>query len=184
MRSVCCSHLSHSGPVLGVVARRLREATAAGSTFEMSCQANVQNLPPGTAFSILILSEEAIGSPSRKLASLGPEMVLQLEDWGEPGRRDGLMLVKTGKREFQFRIQAVQVTDRGFYSCEMKAWTKPAGEDWVEMAKGVSNKVQIAFAHKGREFDENISFCNTLFLLITHQNTCINTNTFTPNRTN
>ncbi|KAL0204352.1 hypothetical protein M9458_002370, partial [Cirrhinus mrigala] len=120
-------------PVLGVVARRLREATAAGSTFEMSCQANIQNLPPGTAFSILILSEEAIGSPSRELASLGPEMVLQLEDSGEPGRRDGLML-------FQFRIQAVQVTDRGFYSCEMKAWTKQPGEDWVEMAKGVSNK--------------------------------------------
>uniref|UniRef100_A0A8C1Y6N9 Si:ch211-132g1.7 n=1 Tax=Cyprinus carpio TaxID=7962 RepID=A0A8C1Y6N9_CYPCA len=144
-------------PVLGVVARRLREATAAGSTFEMSCQANIQNLPPGTAFSILILSEEAIGSPSRKLASLGPEMVLQLEDWGEPGRQDSLMLVKTGKREFQFRIQAVQVTDRGFYSCEMKAWTKQPGEDWVEMAKGVSNKVQIAFAHKGPTFDLSIS---------------------------
>ncbi|RXN38815.1 prostaglandin F2 receptor negative regulator-like protein [Labeo rohita] len=135
-------------PVLSVVARRLREATAAGSTFEMSCQANIQNLPPGTAFSILILSEEGVGSPSRKLASLGPEMVLQLEDSSEPGRRDGLMLVKTGKREFQFRIQSVQVTDRGFYSCEMKAWTKQPGEDWVEMAKGVSNKVQIAFTHK------------------------------------
>ncbi|XP_016099254.1 prostaglandin F2 receptor negative regulator-like [Sinocyclocheilus grahami] len=144
-------------PVLGVVARRLREATAAGSTFEMSCQANIQNLPPGTAFSILILSEEAIGSPSRKLASLGPEMVLQLEDWGEPGRQDSLMLVKTGKRDFQFRIQAVQVTDRGFYSCEMKAWTKQPGEDWVEMAKGVSNKVQIAFTHKGPTFDLSIS---------------------------
>ncbi|XP_016416830.1 prostaglandin F2 receptor negative regulator-like, partial [Sinocyclocheilus rhinocerous] len=144
-------------PVLGVVARRLREATAAGSTFEMSCQANIQNLLPGTAFSILILSEEAIGSPSRKLASLGPEMVLQLEDWGEPGRQDSLMLVKTGKRDFQFRIQAVQVTDRGFYSCEMKAWTKQPGEDWVEMAKGVSNKVQIAFTHKGPTFDLSIS---------------------------
>lgn len=156
MRSMCCSHLAHAGPVLGVVARRLREAKATGSTFEMSCQANIQNLPPGTAFSILILSEEAVGSPSRKLASLDPDMVLQLEDWGEPGRRDGLMLVKTGKREFQFRIQAVQVTDRGFYSCEMKAWTKPVGEDWVEMAKGVSNKVQIAFAHKGREFEMNL----------------------------
>ncbi|XP_052449012.1 prostaglandin F2 receptor negative regulator [Carassius gibelio] len=144
-------------PVLGVVARRLREATAAGSTFEMSCQVNIQNLPPGTAFSILILYEVAIGSPSRKLASLGPEMVLQLEDWGEPGRKDSLMLVKTGKREFQFRIQAVQVTDRGFYSCEMKAWTKQPGEDWIEMAKGVSNKVQIAFAHKGPTFDLSIS---------------------------
>ncbi|XP_073699446.1 prostaglandin F2 receptor negative regulator [Garra rufa] len=144
-------------PVLGVVARRLREATAAGSTFEMSCLANIQNLPPGTAFSIVILSEEAIGKPSRKLASLGPEMVLQLEDSGEPSRRDGLMLVKTGKREFQFRIQAVQVTDRGFYSCEMKAWTKQTGEDWAEMAKGVSNKVQIAFTHKGPMYDVSIS---------------------------
>ncbi|XP_067298360.1 prostaglandin F2 receptor negative regulator isoform X2 [Pseudorasbora parva] len=143
-------------PVLGVVARRLREATATGSTFEMSCQANVQNLPPGTAFSIHILSEEAIGSPSRKIASMGPEAVLQLEDWGEPGRQDSLMLVKTGKRDFQFRIQAVQVTDRGFYWCEMRASTKQAGEDWVEMAKGVSNKVQIAFAHKGPTFAVSI----------------------------
>uniref|UniRef100_A0A671P334 Prostaglandin F2 receptor negative regulator-like n=1 Tax=Sinocyclocheilus anshuiensis TaxID=1608454 RepID=A0A671P334_9TELE len=139
-------------PVLSAAARRLREASAAGSTFEMSCQAHVQNLPPGTAFSILILSEEAVvGSPSRKLASLGPEMVLQLEE-----DRD-LMLVKTGKREFQFRIQAVQVTDRGFYWCEMKAWTKQPGEDWVEMAKGVSNKVQIDFIHKGPTFDVSTS---------------------------
>uniref|UniRef100_A0A672RPF6 Prostaglandin F2 receptor negative regulator-like n=1 Tax=Sinocyclocheilus grahami TaxID=75366 RepID=A0A672RPF6_SINGR len=139
-------------PVLSAAARRLREASAAGSTFEMSCQAHVQNLPPGTAFSILVLSEEAVvGSPSRKLASLGPEMVLQLEE-----DRD-LMLVKTGKRDFQFRIQAVQVTDRGFYWCEMKAWTKQPGEDWVEMAKGVSNKVQIDFIHKGPTFDVSIS---------------------------
>ncbi|KAF4119117.1 hypothetical protein G5714_001168 [Onychostoma macrolepis] len=138
-------------PVLSVAARRLREASAAGSTFEMSCQAHIQNLPPGTAFSILVLSEEAVGSPSCKLASLGPEMVLQLEE-----DRD-LMLVKTGKREFQFRIPAVQVTDRGFYWCEMKAWTKQPGEDWVEMAKGVSNKVQIDFIHKGPTFDVSIS---------------------------
>ncbi|XP_051558752.1 prostaglandin F2 receptor negative regulator-like isoform X2 [Myxocyprinus asiaticus] len=142
--------------VMGVVARRLREATAAGSTFEMSCQANTQNLPQGFGFSILILSEEAVGSPSRKLASLGPDMVLRLEDWGEPGRRDSLMLVKSGKKEFQFRIQGVQVTDRGFYSCEMRAWTKQPGEDWVEMAKGVSNKVQIAFEHRGPTFDVSI----------------------------
>lgn len=137
--------------VLSVAARRLREASAVGSTFEMSCQAHVQNLPPGTAFSILVLSEEAVGSPSRKLASLGPEMVLQLEE-----DRD-LMLVKTGKREFQFRIPAVQETDRGFYWCEMKAWTRQPGEDWVEMAKGVSNKVQIHFIHKGPRFDVSIS---------------------------
>ncbi|XP_051560528.1 prostaglandin F2 receptor negative regulator-like isoform X2 [Myxocyprinus asiaticus] len=143
-------------PVLGVVARRLREATAAGSTFEMSCQANAQNLPQGVGFSILILFEKAVGSPSHKLASLGPDMVLRLEDLGEPGRRNSLMLVKTGKKEFQFRIQGVQVTDRGFYSCEMRVWTKQLGEDWVEMAKGVSNKVQIAFEHKGPVFDVSI----------------------------
>ncbi len=147
-RDVFCSpHVSPSGLVLSVAARRLREASAVGSTFEMSCQAHVQNLPPGTAFSILVLSEEAVGSPSRKLASLGPEMVLQLEE-----DRD-LMLVKTGKKEFQFRIPAVQETDRGFYWCEMKAWTRQPGEDWVEMAKGVSNKVQIHFIHKGTEYN-------------------------------
>lgn len=138
-------------PVLSVAARRLREASAAGSTFEMSCQAHVQNVPPETAFSILVLSEKAVGSPSRKLASLDREMVLQLEE-----DRD-LILAKTGKREFQFRIPAVQVTDRGFYWCEMKAWTKQPGEDWHEMAKGVSNKVQINFIHKGPTFDVSIS---------------------------
>ncbi|XP_026060475.1 prostaglandin F2 receptor negative regulator-like [Carassius auratus] len=138
-------------PVLSVVARRLREASAAGSRFEMSCQTHVQNIPPGAAFSILVLSEEAIGSSSRKLASLSLEMVLQLEE-----DRD-LMLVKSGKREFQFRMPAVRETDRGFYWCEMKAWTKQSGEDWVEMAKGVSNKVQIDFIHKGPTFDVSIS---------------------------
>uniref|UniRef100_A0A8C1ZQ26 Si:ch211-132g1.7 n=1 Tax=Cyprinus carpio TaxID=7962 RepID=A0A8C1ZQ26_CYPCA len=147
----CSPHVSHSGPVLSVAARRLREASAAGSTFEMSCQAHVQNVPPETAFSILVLSEKAVGSPSRKLASLDREMVLQLEE-----DRD-LILAKTGKREFQFRIPAVQVTDRGFYWCEMKAWTKQPGEDWHEMAKGVSNKVQINFIHKGPTFDVSIS---------------------------
>ncbi len=153
--------MSPSGLVLSVTARRLREASAVGSTFEMSCQAHVQNLPPGTAFSILVLSEEAVGSPSRKLASLGPEMVLQLEE-----DRD-LMLVKTGKREFQFRIPAVQETDRGFYWCEMKAWTRQSGEDWVEMAKGVSNKVQIHFIHKGTEYQiisqKHVHFYHLIF---------------------
>ncbi|XP_043102655.1 prostaglandin F2 receptor negative regulator [Puntigrus tetrazona] len=138
-------------PVLNVAARRLREASAAGSTFEMSCHAvQVQHLPPGAAVSILVWSEKSVGSPGRKLASLDPEMVLQQDD------RD-VALVKSGKNEFRFRIQAVQVTDRGFYWCEMKAWTRQPGEDWVETAKGESNKVQIDFIHKGPTFDVSIS---------------------------
>ncbi|KAA0722695.1 Prostaglandin F2 receptor negative regulator [Triplophysa tibetana] len=139
---------TNKSPVLGVVAQRLREVTASGSTFEMSCRANTQNLPPGTALSVVVLSEASISSSSRKLASLGPEMVLKLEDWTESARRDGLMLIKTSKTEFQFRMSGVQVTDRGFYSCEMKAWSKPSGDDWMEMARGVSNKVQITFEHR------------------------------------
>ncbi|KAI7811468.1 putative prostaglandin F2 receptor negative regulator [Triplophysa rosa] len=148
---------TNKSPVLGVVAQRLREATASGSTFEMSCRANTQNLPPGTALSVVVLSEVSVGSSSRKLASLGPEMVLKLENWTESARKDGLTLIKTSKTEFQFRMSGVQVTDRGFYSCEMIAWSKASGDNWMEMARGVSNKVQITFEHRGPSFDVSIS---------------------------
>lgn len=144
-------------PVLGVVARRLREATAVGSTFEMSCQASVQNLPSGSAFSISVLSEESVGASGRRRASLDPDLLLKLEDVGEPARSHSLMLLKTKKTEFEFRIPAVRLSDRGFYYCEMKAWTRQIGDEWVEVAKGLSNKVQIAFTHKGPTFDVSIS---------------------------
>lgn len=149
----CVSYLlSHSfpwllfpGPVISVIAHHKQQATFIGSTFEMSCLAKLKNLWKGVALSVLILVQYDVGSPSRKLASLSPDLVLTLEDWIDPSRQNSLSLVKTGSMEFLFRILNVQMTDRGFYSCEVAAWTKPDKNNWEEMVKGESNKVHINF---------------------------------------
>lgn len=139
-----------SGPTLSVVARRVREATTSGATFEMSCQVMAENLR-SPAYSVLIHTQAAVDAPPRRIASLSPESVVRLEDWSEPGRQDSVALLRTGPHEFSFRLQGVQVSDRGFYSCEVSAWTKQPGEtDWTKAVRGESNKVQISFEHTGR----------------------------------
>lgn len=116
----------------------------------MSCLAKLKNLWEGVALSVLILVQYGVGAPSRKLASLSPDLVLTLEDWLDPRRQNSLSLVKTGSTEFLFRILNVQMMDRGFYSCEIAAWTKPDKNYWEEMMKGESNKVQINFEHTSK----------------------------------
>lgn len=111
----------------------------------MICLAKLKNLWEGVALSVLILVQYGVGAPSRKLVSLSPDLVLNLENWDKSSRQDSLSLVKTGNGEFLFQIQNVQMMDRGFYSCEVGTWTKPDGNNWVEMTKGESNKVQINF---------------------------------------
>ena len=139
-----------SGPTLSVVARRVREATTGGATFEMSCQVMAENLR-NPAYSVLIHTQAQVGAPPRRIASLSPESVVRLEDWSEPGRQDSVVLLRTGPNEFSFRLQGVQVSDRGFYSCEVSAWTKQPGEtDWTKAVRGESNKVQISFDHTGK----------------------------------
>lgn len=138
------------GPAISVIARHKRQATFSGSTFEMNCLAKLKNLSDGVALSVLILIQYGVGAPSRKLASLNADLVLKLEDWYESSRQDGLSLVKIGNGEFLFRIQSVQMMDRGFYSCEVAAWTKVDGHNWVEMTKGESNKVQINFENTSK----------------------------------
>ncbi|XP_041937089.1 prostaglandin F2 receptor negative regulator isoform X2 [Alosa sapidissima] len=134
-------------PTLSVVARRVREATSSGATFEMSCQVMAENLR-SPAYSVLIHAQVTPSAPQRRIASLSPESVVRLEDWSEPGRQDSVVLLRTGPHEFSFRLQGVQVSDRGFYSCEVGAWTKQPGEtDWTKAVRGVSNKVQISFDH-------------------------------------
>ncbi|KAB5523295.1 hypothetical protein PHYPO_G00150950 [Pangasianodon hypophthalmus] len=149
--------LASKGPGISVIARHKRQATFSGSTFEMTCMAKLKNLWEGVALSVLILVQYGVGAPSHKLASLSPDLVLKLEDWHESSRQDSLSLVKTGNTEFLFRIQNVQMMDRGFYSCEVAAWTKPDGHNWVEITKGESNKIQINFEHTRPSFDLSIT---------------------------
>ncbi|KAL2088018.1 hypothetical protein ACEWY4_016846 [Coilia grayii] len=145
------------GPSLSVVARRVREVTASGATFEMSCQVMAENLR-SPAYSVLIHSQAEVGGTPRRLVSLSPEAVMRVEDWSEPGRQDSVVLLRTGPNEFSFRLQGVQVSDRGFYSCEVSAWTKQPGEtDWSKVVHGVSNKIQISYEHKGPSFGVSIS---------------------------
>ncbi|XP_060716195.1 prostaglandin F2 receptor negative regulator isoform X1 [Tachysurus vachellii] len=148
--------LASKGPGISVIARHIRQATFSGSTFEMNCLAKLKNLWDGVSLSVHILVQYGVGAPSRKLASLSPDLVLKLEDWYESSRQDSLSLVKTGNMEFIFRIQGVQMMDRGFYYCEVAAWTKPDGKNWVEMTKGESNKIQINFEHTRPTFDLSI----------------------------
>ncbi|XP_062384308.1 prostaglandin F2 receptor negative regulator [Sardina pilchardus] len=148
-------------PTLRVVARRVREATLSGATFEMSCQVMAENLR-GPAYSVLIHSQATPSSPQRRIASLSPEAVARLEDWSEPGRQDSVVLLRTGPHEFSFRLQGVQVSDRGYYSCEVSAWTKQPGEmDWTKAVRSESNRVQISFEHTGPSFGISISSDST-----------------------
>ena len=101
-------------------------------------------------YSVLIRVEETAGGKARKILSLGPDSVLRLEDWDELGRTDSVVLEKTGATEFRFRLYGAQVSDRGFYSCEVAAWTAGAGKDSAEAARAVSNTVQISFADTGK----------------------------------
>ncbi|XP_060754600.1 prostaglandin F2 receptor negative regulator isoform X2 [Neoarius graeffei] len=141
------------GPVISVIAHHKQQATFIGSTFEMSCLAKLKNLWKGVALSVLIMVQYDVDSPSRKVASLSPDLVLTLEDWIDPSRQKSLSLVKTGSMEFLFRILNVQMMDRGFYSCEVAAWTKPDKNNWEEVVKGESNKVHINFKLTKPSFD-------------------------------
>ncbi|XP_028837846.1 prostaglandin F2 receptor negative regulator [Denticeps clupeoides] len=148
---------ANKNPTINVVARRVREARSSGATFEMSCQVVAKNLRDA-GFSVAVLIQTEIGGPSRRIISLSPSSVLRLEDWSEPGRQDSVTLARSGPAEFRFRLQGVQVSDRGFYTCEVAAWTKqPGEEDWTKAVSGESNKVQISFEHTGPSFDVSLS---------------------------
>lgn len=146
--AMLCIDLVFAAPVLQVLAHRVREASTGGSTFEMSCQVNGQNLQnPG--YSILILFEETLGGKSRKVLSLSPDSVLQLEEWSEPSRIDSVVLEKTGQLEYRFRLYGAQVSDRGFYYCIVTAWMRDQSQDWIKAISAESNKIEIAFTDTG-----------------------------------
>ncbi|XP_030215858.1 prostaglandin F2 receptor negative regulator [Gadus morhua] len=142
-------------PSMGVVAERQREASGGGATFEMSCTVAPKNLP-GAGFSVLVQSQESIEGAVRTIMNLSPDNVLHYGGATDPQRRDSLMLTKSGRLEFRFRLAGVQLADRGFYWCDVHAWTKPAdggaGGTWTEATSAESNKVRIDFQENGPSF--------------------------------
>ncbi|KAG5851556.1 hypothetical protein ANANG_G00052930 [Anguilla anguilla] len=141
-------------PRVSVAARRLREASAAGGTFEMSCQVTGQNLQnPG--YSVLIQVEEKVGGRVRKVLSLSPDSVLELEEWSE---LDRVVLEKTSPTEFRFRLYQAQRADRGFYYCTVTAWTRQPGTPgtWTRSVSAQSNKVHVHFTDKGPVFNVSV----------------------------
>ncbi|KAM7375028.1 hypothetical protein PAMA_014219 [Pampus argenteus] len=143
-------------PSLNVVAKRTREAAVGGATFEMSCTVAVENLAePG--YSVLIQSQESVDSNVRTIMTLSPDNVLQHGGATDPNRRDGLVLTKSGPSEFRFRLADVQLSDRGFYWCDVTAWTKQQpGQAWTKAANAESNKLRIDFQENGPSFSINI----------------------------
>lgn len=137
-----------TAPVVSVVARRVREASTGGSTFEMSCQVSGQNLRnPG--YSVLIRYEDPRAGKARKIISLSADSVLQLEDGMVPSRADSVALEKTGPLEYRFRLYDAQVSDRGLYYCDVTAWTRDPRNEWNKAVSAESNKLEIVFADTG-----------------------------------
>lgn len=139
-------------PTLNVVAKRIREASVGGATFEMSCTVATENLGEA-GYSVLIQSQDSLDSSVRTIMTLSPDNVLQHGGATDPNRRDGLVLTKSGPAEFRFRLAGVQLSDRGFYWCDITAWTKQQpGQAWTKATSSESNKVKIDFQENGPSF--------------------------------
>lgn len=64
--------------------------------------------------------------------------------------RDNLVLTKSGAAEFRFRLAGVQLSDRGYYWCDVTAWTKQQpGQAWTKASSSESNKIRINFLENG-----------------------------------
>ncbi|XP_054479621.1 prostaglandin F2 receptor negative regulator-like [Anoplopoma fimbria] len=139
-------------PTLNVVAKRVREASVGGATFEMSCAVVTENLGEA-GYSVLIQSQDSLAGTVRTIMTLSPDSVLQHGGATDPNRRDSLVLTKSGPAEFRFRLAGVQLSDRGFYWCDITAWTKQqAGQAWTKATSAESNKVKIDFEENGPNF--------------------------------
>ncbi|KAM4711367.1 prostaglandin F2 receptor negative regulator [Anableps anableps] len=137
-------------PTLNVIAKPIRKASVGGATFEMSCTAITENIGDWIGFAVYIQSQESMGGSVKTIMSLSPDNVVQHSD---PNRRDNLVLSKTGAAEFQFRLAGVQLSDRGYYWCNVTAFTKQQPEQsWTTAATSVSNKINIDFQENGPSF--------------------------------
>ena len=64
--------------------------------------------------------------------------------------RESLVLTKSGPAEFRFRLVGVQLSDRGYYWCDITAWTKQQpGHAWTRATSAESNKVRVDFQENG-----------------------------------
>lgn len=143
-------------PTLNVVAKRVREASVGGATFEMSCTVATENLGD-VGYSVLIQSQDSLDSNVRTIMTLSPDSVLQHGGATDPNRRDSLVLTKSGPAEFRFRLAGVQLSDRGYYWCDITAWTKQQpGQTWTRATSAESNKVKIDFQENGPSFSIDI----------------------------
>ncbi|XP_029926837.1 prostaglandin F2 receptor negative regulator [Myripristis murdjan] len=139
-------------PSLNVVSKRVREASVGGATFEMSCTVASQNLGEA-GYSVLIQSQDSLEGTVRTIMTLSPDNVLQHGGATDPSRRDSLVLTKSGPAEFRFRLAGVQLSDRGYYWCDITAWTKQQpGQAWTKATSAESNKVRIDFQENGPTF--------------------------------
>ncbi|XP_034006966.1 prostaglandin F2 receptor negative regulator [Trematomus bernacchii] len=139
-------------PTLNVVAKRLREASVGGATFEMSCAVATENLGEA-GYSVLVQSQDSLEGNVRTIMTLSPDNVLQHGGATDPNRRDSLVLTKSGPAEFRFRLAGVQLSDRGFYWCDITAWTKQQpGHTWTRATSAESNKVKVDFQENGPSF--------------------------------
>uniref|UniRef100_A0A3Q0S3Q6 Ig-like domain-containing protein n=1 Tax=Amphilophus citrinellus TaxID=61819 RepID=A0A3Q0S3Q6_AMPCI len=140
------------GPTVNVVAKRIREASVGGSTFEMSCSVSTTNIGEA-GYSVLIQSQDSLESTVRTIMTLSPDNVVQHGGATDPNRRDNLVLTKSGPAEFRFRLAGVQLSDRGYYWCDITAWTKQQpGQAWTKASSSESNKLQINFQENGPSF--------------------------------
>ncbi|KAK2850225.1 hypothetical protein Q7C36_009008 [Tachysurus vachellii] len=146
---------SSKTPLLSVAAEKVREASTSGSPFEMSCQMTSQNIQ-NPSYSVLIRYEEMAGGKTRKVLSLSADSVLQLEEGVVPSRADGVALEKTGPLEYRFRLNSAQVSDRGFYFCDVTAWTRDQSNTWKSGVSAKSNKIQLNFTDTGPVFNVSI----------------------------
>lgn len=139
-------------PTLNVMATRVREASVGGSTFEMSCSVTTENLGEA-GYSVLIQTQDSVGGNVKTIMSLSPDNVVQHGGATDPNRRDNLVLLKSSASEFRFRLGGVQLSDRGFYWCDITAWTKQQpGQTWTKATSAESNKVKIDFQENGPSF--------------------------------
>ncbi|XP_068165769.1 prostaglandin F2 receptor negative regulator isoform X2 [Antennarius striatus] len=139
-------------PSLNVLATPLRDTPVGGATFEMSCSVDTENLEEA-GYSVLVQSQDGVEGSVRTIMTLSPDGVLQPGGATDPSRRDNLVLTKSGPAEFRFRLGGVQLGDRGFYWCDITAWTRPTGgHTWTRAAGAESNKLRLHFQENGPAF--------------------------------
>uniref|UniRef100_A0A3B5N159 Ig-like domain-containing protein n=1 Tax=Xiphophorus couchianus TaxID=32473 RepID=A0A3B5N159_9TELE len=141
-------------PTLNVAAKTIRQVSVGGATFEMSCSAVTENIGDWIGFAVYIQSQDGIKGGVKTIISLSPDNVVQITD---PARSDSLVLSKTGSGEFRFRLEGVQVSDTGYYWCNVTAFTKQQpDQSWTTAATSESNKVNIFIKEDGLTFSVKI----------------------------